>query len=70
LDSFKDPIEPELTMADFKDLALVRHKSGGPLYLVVANYGKRATAIRHVDITNPSEWQIVKTSKEHLLDLQ
>lgn len=36
---------------------LVRHKSGGELYVVTANYGSRATAVCTADITNESEWE-------------
>ena len=32
-------------------------------YLVVANYGDRATAVDSVDITNPCEWLILEEDK-------
>ncbi len=31
-------------------------KLSGLAYVVTANYGNRATAVRSVDITNPDEW--------------
>jgi len=37
----------------------VRHKGGGDVFLVTANYGGRVTAVRTADITNPDEWDIV-----------
>lgn len=29
------------------------------LYIVTANYGNRVTAVKTVDITNPSEWSLM-----------
>lgn len=40
--------------------SIVRHKNGSVSYVVTANYGNRATAVRTIDITNPSEWEILK----------
>jgi hypothetical protein len=35
---------------------IVRHKSGGTPYVVIANYGSRVTAVATMDITNEIEW--------------
>lgn len=35
---------------------IVRHRSSGDSMVVTANYGNRVTAVRTVDITNPTEW--------------
>lgn len=54
-------------MIDFKNLkhgSLVRHKSGGKAFTVMANYGDRVTAVRTVDLTNPSEWDEVDEAGE------
>ncbi len=40
--------------------SIIRHKSGGPGYVVTGNYGPHVTAVCSKDISNPSEWvQIV-----------
>lgn len=39
----------------------VRHVDLGlGVYLVTGNYGHRVTAVRTVDLTNPSEWVLVR----------
>lgn len=35
---------------------IVRHAEGSDGYVVTGNYGDRVTAVRTVDLTNPSEW--------------
>lgn len=42
---------------------IVRHASGGDGYVVTNNSGSRATAVRTVEITNPSEWVLVSKSE-------
>ena len=42
---------------------LVRHKSGGDVYVVTANYGSRITAVRTIDMTNPCEWKKFKVPR-------
>lgn len=37
----------------------VKHKGDGNYYIVTANYGDRITAVKTVDLTNPSEWDLV-----------
>lgn len=38
---------------------IVRSIGGnGDGYIVTASYGRRATAVRTVDITNPDEWEL------------
>lgn len=56
-----------MTEDEFKNLkrgAIVRHESQARYesYVVTANYGKRVTAVRTADMTNPSEWEIVKNA--------
>jgi hypothetical protein len=31
----------------------------GQAYIVTRNYGQHATAVKTVDVTNPSEWELV-----------
>lgn len=38
---------------------LVRHSSGSRRYVVMSNYGDHVTAVATVDMTNPSEWELV-----------
>ncbi len=38
---------------------LVRHKHSASAAIVHANYGKRVTAVRTFDLTNPMEWDKV-----------
>lgn len=38
---------------------LVRHKSSGSALIVHANFGRRVTAVRVADLTNPAEWDQV-----------
>jgi hypothetical protein len=38
---------------------IVRGKGSSQSYVVTANYGSRVTAVRTVDLTNPSEWDLV-----------
>ena len=48
-------------MKDFTEGTKVRHKgSDKTVYVVVGNFGSRATAFDAVDITNPPEWQIFR----------
>jgi hypothetical protein len=38
----------------------IRHRSDPTnLYTVTGNYGDHVTAVKTVDVTNPSEWEIV-----------
>lgn len=41
----------------------VQQKTGSVSYMVVGNYGGRATAVRTVDITNESEWDMFAPEK-------
>jgi len=38
---------------------IVRSKLNNISYMIHANYGNRCTAVKTVDITNPTEWNIV-----------
>lgn len=51
-----------MTKEQFKKLSrgdIVRHKSGGASLLIDGDYGTRKTAIRTIDLINPSEWDLV-----------
>ena len=53
-----------MNVNQFKQLQegdIVRGKSSGESYVVVANYGDRVTAIRVADMTNPDEWELVRS---------
>jgi len=42
---------------------VIRHKlNPGKSFVVTANYGDRVTAVETVDITNPTEWELVLKS--------
>lgn len=52
-----------MTQDDLKNLQvgdLVRHAAFHGVYVVTGNYGGRVTAVRTVDLTNPSEWERAK----------
>lgn len=38
---------------------LVKHKHDRRTFVVTSNYGGRVTAVSSVDMTNPSEWDLV-----------
>ena len=38
---------------------IVRHKTSATGYVITANHGGRATAVKTIDITNPDEWDLV-----------
>lgn len=53
-----------MTDEEFNSLAggdFIRHKesTSGEYYTVLSNYGDRVTAVRTVDMTNPSEWDLI-----------
>ena len=55
------------TVTDLSQLkrgSIVRHVSNtgnhGKAYVVDANYGTHATAVTTIDITNPTEWEVLK----------
>jgi len=50
---------PEVTIADLSLGSRVRSLYDNRIFTVTGNYGSRATATATVDITNPSEWEIV-----------
>lgn len=43
---------------------IVRHVGGGKSYVVTGNYGDHVTAVRSVDLANPSEWEVVSCDLE------
>ncbi len=44
------------TFKNLKRGDIVRHVSGSNSYIVDVHYGTRVTAVRTLDMTNPSEW--------------
>lgn len=51
-------------LQDIPEGSIIRHKAGEFVYIVTANYGNRLTAVRTVDVTNPSEWEILERGEE------
>lgn len=50
-------------LKDIKDLRIgdiVRGKSNQISYVVTGNYGTHVTAVRSQDITNVSEWEVIR----------
>ena len=41
---------------------IIRHKMGGESYVVTANYGTYAIAVRTVHVSNPGEWEVIGRS--------
>lgn len=39
---------------------IVRHVDSGNSYVVIANYGEHATAVRSIEISDPTEWEIIE----------
>lgn len=37
---------------------IIKHKSTHKSFVVTGNYGERITAVRTIDATNPSEWEV------------
>jgi hypothetical protein len=57
------PLNGDFPIADLSDINrgdIVRHKSSADSYVVTAHYGDRLTLVRTVELTNPSEWWLVK----------
>ena len=57
----------------FRDLDagdIIMSELTGICYTVMVNYGRRVTAVRTADVTNPSEWKLVNKvrSRENLVD--
>ena len=50
-----------MTKEEMKGLSIgdiIRGKLSGTPYIVTANYGDHVTAVKTVDVTNPSEWDL------------
>lgn len=50
---------------DLKELKtgdIIKHKSGDKSYVVTVNYGARVTAVTTVDVTNPVEWDVLRST--------
>lgn len=48
------------TLLELKEGDIVQHKMFGTMYIVTGNYGQHVTAVNTVDITNPSEWLVLR----------
>ncbi len=60
-----------MTRDQFKALKpgdLVRNTGSSSAYIVHANYGDRVTAAKTVDLTNPSEWLLVRPDSSVIAD--
>jgi hypothetical protein len=42
---------------------VVRGRFSGQVYIVSANYGNRVTAVDTADITNPPEWEVLRSQE-------
>lgn len=42
---------------------LVKHRHDKSIFVVTGNYGDRITATLTVDMTNPTEWEVVPSQK-------
>lgn len=52
-------------LSDLKTGDIIRHISktlGHEALVVTANYGAHVTAVRTQDVTNPSEWMVLRRS--------
>ena len=50
-------IKPLQTFKGLQTGDIIAHVTNPNIsYIVVANYGDRVTAVRHVDMTQPNEW--------------
>jgi hypothetical protein len=47
-------------LLDLKVGDVIRGKSSGRMYVVTANYGTRVTAVDSADVTNASEWEVLR----------
>ena len=54
-------IIPLISISDLKPGMIIRHKGSSEGYIVTANYGNYAFAVRTMHVSNPSEWLIVKS---------
>lgn len=57
-----------MTNDEMKELQpgdIVQSKPYGLGYVVTANDGNRVSAVRTADITNPTEWLLIRKSAQH-----
>ncbi len=59
---------PLRSISELKRGDLIRHRSPDSVasYIVDGVYGDRATAVRTIDITNPSEWEVMQVYERNL----
>ena len=51
-----------MTRENFLSLSrgdIIKHKANPKTYVVDANHGQYITAVTTVDVTNPSEWELI-----------
>lgn len=53
-------VKPLVRLSQLREGTIVRNKASGLAWVVLANYGDRAVAVRETSIMNPSEWHIVE----------
>lgn len=41
---------------------IIKHFDDNRAFVVTGNYGGRVTAVSSVDLTNPSEWEVIHTA--------
>ena len=41
----------------------VKSKSSGITYVITAHFGDRITVVRTADLTNPYEWEVIKSAR-------
>lgn len=57
-----------MTKEEFKKLKpgdVVMNNGSLSTYIVSGNYGNRVTAVITIDLTNPSEWELLYVTKEY-----
>ena len=56
--------EQQFVVRDLQAGDIVQSRGSGMAYIVTANYGDCAIAVRTAHVTNPSEWILVRPNKE------
>lgn len=58
----------EDTMKSLRPGDIVRHQYDDHGYVVTGNYGGRITAVQSVDITNPTEWELIDFQTNEVIE--
>ena len=59
-DRTRNSVQP-LVVQNLREGNIIQHRLTGQTYVVTANYGKYAIAVRTMHVSNPAEWKLVKT---------